>query len=180
MSFATVVSMPLVSCTGLVPAMTIFIPSVIIAADKTVAVVVPSPARSLVFCAAWRTSLAPVFSTGSSNSTSFATVTPSLTILGEPYLDSSTTFLPLGPSVTPTTCASLSTPFCIFFNAVPSSALKKSCFAAAVVTDAKRAARRLGNAAPVGRGGGGSAVGFAWRTNFLLFFHRLPGNAEAS
>ena len=104
--------------------MTIFMPSVIIAAESTVAVVVPSPARSLVFCAAWRTRRAPTFSTGSSRSTSLATVTPSLTILGEPYLDSRTTLRPLGPRVTPTTCASLSTPFCIFLSAVPSWALK--------------------------------------------------------
>lgn len=53
-----------------------------------------------------------MFSTGSSSSTSRATVTPSFTILGEPYLDSSTTLRPLGPSVTPTTLASLSTPAC--------------------------------------------------------------------
>ena len=36
--------------------------------------------------------------------------------LREPYLDSSTTLRPFGPRVTPTTLASLSTPFCIFFN----------------------------------------------------------------
>ena len=148
MSFATVVSMPRVSCTGLVPAMTIFMPSVIIAAESTVAVVVPSPAKSFVFCAAWRTRRAPVFSTGSASSTSFATVTPSLTILGEPYLDSSTTLRPLGPSVTPTTCASLSTPRCIFLSAAPSSALKYSLFATAVVTVETRAARRAGKEAP--------------------------------
>ena len=80
------------------------------AADRMVAVVVPSPAVSLVLDAAWRTSLAPMFSTGSSNSTSRATVTPSLTILGDPYLVSRTTLRPLGPRVTPTTEASLSTP----------------------------------------------------------------------
>jgi hypothetical protein len=68
------------------------------AADSTQAVVVPSPAVSLVLEAAWRTSLAPMFSTGSSSSTSLAMVTPSLTILGEPYLDSSTTLRPwIGP-----------------------------------------------------------------------------------
>jgi hypothetical protein len=43
--------------------------------------------------------------------TSFATVTPSLTILGEPYLLSRTTFRPFGPRVTPTRSASLLTPF---------------------------------------------------------------------
>jgi hypothetical protein len=44
--------------------------------------------------------------------TSLATVTPSLTILGEPYLLSRTTFRPLGPRVTPTRSASLFTPVC--------------------------------------------------------------------
>lgn len=46
------------------------------------------------FVHTWRTSLAPIFSTGSSSSTSFATVTPSFTILGDPYLLSSTTLRP--------------------------------------------------------------------------------------
>jgi hypothetical protein len=53
----------------LVPDATIFIPSAINAADRMVAVVVPSPAVSLVRAAACRTSLAPMFSTGSSSST---------------------------------------------------------------------------------------------------------------
>lgn len=61
--------MPRVSCTGLVPAATIFMPSLMKAALMMVAVVVPSPAVSLVRAAAWRTSLAPIFSTGSSSST---------------------------------------------------------------------------------------------------------------
>lgn len=42
--------------------------------------------------------------------TSLATVTPSLTIFGDPYLLSRTTFLPFGPRVTPTRSASLLTP----------------------------------------------------------------------
>jgi len=105
------------TCTGLVPAATILSPSAMKAADRMVAVVVPSPAVSLVRAAAWRTSVAPMFSTGSSSSTSLAMVTPSLTILGEPYLLSSTTLRPLGPSVTPTTVASLSAPACIFLSA---------------------------------------------------------------
>lgn len=148
-----------------------------------------------------------MFSTGSSSSTSFATVTPSFTIRGDPYLLSRTTFRPctntfthigedrcrvrsihfqavphmafkqchtwpsntpninfnpismrrchsdlsqtyskhcmkgcmhtLGPSVTPTTLASLSTPACILFNASP-FLLKCSCFAIACVTTAPR------------------------------------------
>ena len=47
-----------------------------------VAVVVPSPATSLVVLATCRTSCAPRFSNLSENSTDFATVTPSLVILG--------------------------------------------------------------------------------------------------
>ncbi len=39
-----------------------------------------------------------------------ATLTPSLVIVGEPYFLSSTTFLPLGPSVTFTASASWFTP----------------------------------------------------------------------
>ena len=50
---ATVVSIPRHSCTGLVPAATIFIPSAMMAALKMVAVVVPSPAVSLVLLAAY-------------------------------------------------------------------------------------------------------------------------------
>lgn len=80
----TVRSMPRVICTGLAPAAMIFMPSAMKAAERMVAVVVPSPARSFVFCAACRTRRAPMFSTGSSSSTSFATVTPSFTIRGLP------------------------------------------------------------------------------------------------
>lgn len=85
---------------------------------------------SFVRDAACLTSFAPMFSTGSSNSTSLATVTPSLTIFGDPYLDSRTTLRPFGPNVTPTTVASLSAPDCIFFKAEP-SLLKCNSFAAA-------------------------------------------------
>ena len=42
--------------------------------------------------------------------TSLATVTPSLTIFGDPYLLSRTTFLPFRPRVTPMRSASLLTP----------------------------------------------------------------------
>ena len=51
---------------------------------SSVAVVVPSPATSLVFTATSRTSWAPMFSTGFSSSTSLATVTPSLVMSGAP------------------------------------------------------------------------------------------------
>jgi hypothetical protein len=89
-----------------------------IACAKTVADVVPSPARSFVFEATSLTICAPIFSKGSSNSISFATVTPSFVIEGPPNCLSITTFLPFGPSVTFTAFASASTPLfkeCYFF-----------------------------------------------------------------
>ncbi len=67
------------------------------ASASTVAVVVPSPATSLVLLAASLTSLAPRFSYGSSSSMSSATVTPSLVIFGEPQPLSSTALRPRGP-----------------------------------------------------------------------------------
>ena len=95
---------------GLAPAARFLIPSSIIACARTVAVVVPSPATSLVFVATSLTSCAPIFSKGSSSSISLAIVTPSLVIRGAPYDLSRTTFLPFGPSVTLTVSASLLTP----------------------------------------------------------------------
>ena len=77
---------------------------------RTVAVVVPSPATSLVLQATSRTSWAPMFSYGSSSSISLATVTPSLVMVGEPNFLSRMTLRPFGPSVALTACASFSTP----------------------------------------------------------------------
>src|SRR6267142_5218263 len=77
---------------------------------STVAVVVPSPAVSDVLLATSRTICAPMFSSGSFRSISFATVTPSLVIVGDPNFLSSTTLRPLGPSVTFTASASWLTP----------------------------------------------------------------------
>src|SRR5580704_16440318 len=57
-----------------------------------------------------RTICAPMFSSGSLSSTSLATVTPSLVIVGPPNFFSSTTLRPLGPSVTFTASASWFTP----------------------------------------------------------------------
>ena len=74
------------------------------------AVVVPSPATSDVLEATSLTICAPMFSTLFSSSISFATVTPSLVMVGAPNFLSITTFRPLGPSVTLTASASLSTP----------------------------------------------------------------------
>ena len=92
------------------PAATALQPSEKMARVSTVAVVVPSPAMSLVLLATCRTSCAPMFMKRSLNSMLFATVTPSFVILGAPNDWSSTALRPFGPSVTETASASLSTP----------------------------------------------------------------------
>ncbi len=77
---------------------------------RMVAVVVPSPATSLVLEATSLTIWAPMFSNLSLNSISLATVTPSLVMVGPPNDFSSNTLRPLGPKVTLTASASLLTP----------------------------------------------------------------------
>ncbi len=77
-------SMPRRMPSASAPAVTFFRPSETMTSARSVAVVVPSPATSLVFTATSRTSWAPMFSTGFSSSTSLATVTPSLVISGAP------------------------------------------------------------------------------------------------
>src|SRR5438067_4772609 len=91
-----------------------------------VAVVVPSPATSLVFWATALTSLAPMFSNGSARSISLLTVTPSLVTVGPPKLLSRMTFRPVGPRVMPTAWASLSAPASSFLRA---SSVYSNCFA---------------------------------------------------
>src|SRR6476660_7716430 len=103
-------STPRLRSIGFMPAATSFAPSRTIAWARTVAVVVPSPAWSLVFDATSRTICAPIFSNLSSSSISLATVTPSLVMRGAPKLFSITTLRPFGPSVTFTALASVSTP----------------------------------------------------------------------
>ena len=88
----------------------VFTPSRKMAWARTVAVVVPSPATSLVLDATSFTIWAPIFSSGSFSSISFATVTPSFVISGEPNFLSRTTLRPLGPSVILTASASMLTP----------------------------------------------------------------------
>src|SRR4029453_14882881 len=102
--------MPRFRSIGFIPAATDFMPSRTIDWARTVAVVVPSPAMSFVFDATSRTICAPIFSNLSLSSISLATVTPSLVILGAPNLLSITTLRPLGPSVTFTASARMSTP----------------------------------------------------------------------
>ena len=114
---ATARSMPRLRSIGFMPAATSFTPSLTIAWARTVAVVVPSPAMSLVFEATARTIWAPMFSNLSSSSISLATVTPSLVMRGEPKLLSMTTLRPLGPSVTFTALARMLTPRTILSRA---------------------------------------------------------------
>jgi hypothetical protein len=80
------------------------------ASASTVAVVVPSPATSLVLLATSRTIWAPMFSKGSCSSISLATVTPSLVTVGEPNFLSRTTLRPRGPRVALTARLSFCTP----------------------------------------------------------------------
>src|SRR4051812_28503012 len=107
---STATRMPRPRAIGLAPAATLRIPSWTSAWASTVAVVVPSPATSLVLVATFLASCAPRFSYGSSRSTSRAMVTPSLVMVGAPNFLSMTTLRPRGPSVTLTASASLSTP----------------------------------------------------------------------
>src|SRR5438067_1995270 len=99
------------------PAATDLAPSRTMAAASTVAVVVPSPAASAALEATSRTICAPMFSNLSSSSISLATVTPSLVMRGAPNDLSSTTFRPLGPSVTLTALLRMSTPRSILSRA---------------------------------------------------------------
>ena len=114
---STARSMPRLRSIGFMPAATALAPSFTIAWASTVAVVVPSPARSEVFEATSRTIWAPMFSNLSSSSISLATVTPSLVMRGAPNDLSSTTLRPLGPSVTFTALARMSTPRSILSRA---------------------------------------------------------------
>src|SRR5580765_2471297 len=72
---------------------------------STVAVVVPSPATSDVLLATSLTIWAPIFSSASGRSISFATVTPSFVIVGDPNFLSRMTLRPFGPRVTLTALA---------------------------------------------------------------------------
>ena len=118
---ATPFSIPRRTAVGLEPAATFRVPSRKIARASTVAVVVPSPARSDVFDATSLTSLAPMFSNASSRSTSLLTVTPSLVTVGPPYALSMMTLRPVGPMVTATALASFSTPFSSLARALSSN-----------------------------------------------------------
>ncbi len=111
MTASTPFSRPRRKIMGLAPAARFLRPSVTIAWASTVAVVVPSPATSLVLVATSFSNCAPMFSKGSGRSISRAMVTPSLVIVGAPNFLSSTTLRPLGPRVTLTASATASIPF---------------------------------------------------------------------
>ena len=110
---STALSIPLLRSSGFAPAATFFKPSFTIACAKMVAVVVPSPARSLVLEATSFTICAPMFSRASSSSISLATVTPSFVTCGAPKAFPIITFRPFGPRVTLTAFARASTPLLI-------------------------------------------------------------------
>src|SRR6478736_5995155 len=105
---STAMSIPRFRSIGFMPAATDLAPSRTIAAARTVAVVVPSPAASADLEATSRTICAPMFSNLSSSSISLATVTPSLVMRGAPNDLSRTTLRPFGPSVTLTSLAAIS------------------------------------------------------------------------
>src|SRR5437868_4629047 len=107
---STALSTPRSISIGLLPAAASLAPSRKMAWARTVAVVVPSPATSEVLEATSLTICAPMFSNLFSSSISFATVTPSLVMVGAPNDFSKTTLRPLGPSVTFTASARVLTP----------------------------------------------------------------------
>mmetsp|Transcript_45887 Transcript_45887/g.129833 ORF Transcript_45887/g.129833 Transcript_45887/m.129833 type:complete len:244 (+) Transcript_45887:1230-1961(+) len=102
----TALSMPRLMSMGFMPAATALQPSRKMARARTVAVVVPSPATSLVLLATVFTSCAPTFTIGTAlKSMALATVTPSFVTFGAPKDCSMTTFRPFGPMVTATASA---------------------------------------------------------------------------
>ena len=127
MAAATALSMPRLRSIGFMPAATNFMPSSTMAWARTVAVVVPSPALSLVLEATSRTMQAPMFSNLSLSSISLATDTPSFVTVGAPKARSSTTLRPFGPSVTLTALARTLMPRTILERA---SSPKRTCLAA--------------------------------------------------
>src|SRR6476620_8405308 len=118
-STVTALSMPRFRSIGFMPAATYFMPSRTIAWASTVAVVVPSPAMSLVLEATSLTICAPMFWSLSLSSISLATETPSLVTVGPPKERSSTTLRPFGPRVTLTALARMLTPSTMRARASP-------------------------------------------------------------
>src|SRR5215210_8051078 len=147
--------MPLPSAVGFAPAATLRRPAATMAWASTVAVVVPSPATSLVFVAAVLASCAPRFSNGSLSSISRAIVTPSLVTVGPPNFFSSTTLRPRGPRVTLTASASWSTPRSSARRAVSS---KLICFGMSPLSQGQEKTPPRQPVRSTGRRGGGSPL----------------------
>ena len=118
---ATVLSIPFLISIGLAPAATFFNPSRAIAWVKTVTVVVPSPAISLVFWAPSLSICTPWLAKASSTSIDLATVTPSFVTVGALDPLAIITFFPDGPNVTLTESARMLTPCIIFSRACTSN-----------------------------------------------------------
>ena len=114
----TALSIPRFKSIGLWPETTYFMPSRTMDCASTVAVVVPSPAMSAVLEATSFTICAPMFWSLSLSSISFATLTPSLVMVGPPNERSMTTLRPLGPRVTFTALARILTPSTILVRAL--------------------------------------------------------------
>ena len=98
--------MPLQRSTDFAPRSFASTPPWISALASTMAVVVPSPATSLVCIDTSRTTCAPMFSKRSCSSISEAMLTPSRVTIGVPIGRSIMAFMPLGPSVGSTAAAS--------------------------------------------------------------------------
>src|ERR1051326_1890520 len=158
---ATPRSIPRFRSSGFAPAVTFLKPSLTMAWASTVAVVVPSPAMSLVLVAASLRSCAPMFSNGSSSSISLAMVTPSLVIVGGPNFLSSTTLRPFGPRVILTASASASIPR---FSARRASSLYSSCLAGMCLDEPPLVSVR---------GDDGQDVGLAQDQQLVLFEFEL-------
>src|SRR4028118_486979 len=107
---STASSRPRRRITGFAPAATFLIPPRTMLWARTSAVVVPSPATSLVLWATSLTICAAWFSKMFFRSISCAIVTPSLVTVGESNALCKITYWPFGPSVALTASASLLTP----------------------------------------------------------------------
>ena len=107
---STAWSMPRQRSTGFTPRSSAAMPFWIRPLASTIAVVVPSPATSLVCIETSRTTCAPMFSKRSKSSISLAMVTPSRDTIGVPIGRSTIAFMPRGPRVASTAAASLPTP----------------------------------------------------------------------
>src|SRR5699024_8709757 len=151
---AAALSIPRPSTIGLAPAARLRRPSLMMACASTVAVVVPSPATSLVLVATALTSWAPRFSKGSSSSISRAMDTPSLVTVGPAKGLAGTTCGPRGPRVTLTASVSCCTPDSIAVRALSLNSICLAMFSSIRwPTSEAVTADRPGAGMAAGRGG---------------------------